>query len=506
MFQDLSVCAFACVVAVGGLTAAGGPVQAEMGAAATAPAVVPFDFDGDGYADLAVGAQGEDVGSIRDAGIVQVLYGSAAGPTARDQIWQQNTKGIKGRAETGDQFGQVTASGDFDGDGYADLAIGIPVEDLGGEPNVGAVQVLYGSARGLTARDQLWHQGKAGVPGANEAGDLFGMTLGAGDFDGDGRADLSIGVRERFADSSSLGRFVVLRGSSSGLTAAGVQSWNPASLYTTRSDEWTSQVVGDFNDDGRDDLALVPYDMESNAMLVLPGSPTGLTSTGIQVLPGSEVGLREPFGGYGLRGTSGDFNADGLDDLAMVSGDPDRRGARTLVVLTATPDGFMAATAQLWHLHGGVPVLADPNESFVPQQHCSEFGLFGIAAGDLSGDGAADLVVSSQRSDGASAWDTCPQTGDEVYLLLGSAGGLKATDLTLAGDREGAQLHVLGSRGPAAWLSVGRASDVGSVFAAGEVTVVPGAAQGVAPAQGQEWNQNSPGIKGAAEAKDLWGG
>jgi hypothetical protein len=120
------------VVVVGGLAAAGSPVRAEIETAVTTPVAVPFDFDGDGYADLAVGAQGEDVGSIRDAGIVQVLYGSAAGPTARDQIWQQNNKGIKGKAEREDQFGQVTASGDFDGDGFADLAIGIPGEDLGG--------------------------------------------------------------------------------------------------------------------------------------------------------------------------------------------------------------------------------------------------------------------------------------------------------------------------------------------------------------------------------------
>ncbi len=57
---------------------------------------MPFDFDGDGYADLAVGAPGENVGGKRDAGAVHVLYGSASGPTARDQVWHQNRKGIKG--------------------------------------------------------------------------------------------------------------------------------------------------------------------------------------------------------------------------------------------------------------------------------------------------------------------------------------------------------------------------------------------------------------------------
>jgi hypothetical protein len=186
----------------------------------------------------------------------------------------------------------------------------------------------------------------------------------------------------------------------------------------------------------------------------------------------------------------------------MVSGDPDHRGARTLVVLIAGPSGFVATSAQLWHLHSGVPVVADLNETFVAKEHCSEF-QYAVAAGDLTGDGAADLAISSRVSDGPVI---CPETGNEVYVLLGSTSGLTATSQVLTGQREGAQLRVLGGRGSAAWLTIGRPSDVGSVFAAGEVTVVPGSVEGVVPKSGQNWNQNSPGIKGAAEAKDFWGG
>ncbi|MDH3959019.1 MAG: integrin alpha, partial [Actinomycetota bacterium] len=69
---------------------------------------------------------------------------------------------------------------DFDGDGYADLAVGVPGEDLRGKLNAGAVQVLYGSASGPTAHDQLWHQGRKGVKGAVEAGDFFGSALTSG--------------------------------------------------------------------------------------------------------------------------------------------------------------------------------------------------------------------------------------------------------------------------------------------------------------------------------------
>ena len=96
-----------------------------------AQAAVQGDFNGDGFADLAVGAPGEDLGSP-DAGAVNVLYGSAAGLTsAGNQFWHQNSPGIAERADAGDLFGSALAAGDFNGDGFDDLAIGVPAEDVG---------------------------------------------------------------------------------------------------------------------------------------------------------------------------------------------------------------------------------------------------------------------------------------------------------------------------------------------------------------------------------------
>jgi hypothetical protein len=70
----------------------------------------------------------------------------------------------------------VASACDYNDDGFGDLVIGSPGEDIGGIKDAGAVNVLYGSGSGLTATgDQLWHQNVAGVLGGSEAGDVFGF-------------------------------------------------------------------------------------------------------------------------------------------------------------------------------------------------------------------------------------------------------------------------------------------------------------------------------------------
>jgi hypothetical protein len=136
------------------------------------------DFDDDGFDDQAIGASGEDIGTLENAGQVNVLYGSAGvGLTEVGyQVWHQNVAGIGGTAEDYDHFGESLTAGDFDDDGFDDLAIGAPYEDIDAITNGGGVNVLYGSAGvGLTeAGDQVWHQDVEGVGGTAETGDAFG--------------------------------------------------------------------------------------------------------------------------------------------------------------------------------------------------------------------------------------------------------------------------------------------------------------------------------------------
>src|SRR5690606_26160660 len=102
------------------------------------------------------------------AGSVSVFPGSANGISSGIRLTQSNVSGMGN--EAGDQFGAALAAGDFNKDGYADLAVGIPGEKLGDAPKAGAIAVFLGKAAGLTTGTGFG-QGTGG--GANETNDAF---------------------------------------------------------------------------------------------------------------------------------------------------------------------------------------------------------------------------------------------------------------------------------------------------------------------------------------------
>jgi hypothetical protein len=198
-------------------------------------AVAAADFGGGPEIDLAIGVRGEraDQNFIYGSGVVHVLYGSPTGLTGEgSQVWSQDTRGVPGKSENADFFGEDLAAGNFDGKNKADLAVGVPWENHSGAGNAGAVTVIYSSAGALSAAgSEGWSQSTRGIAGKAERGDFFGTTLAAGNFTGSGRDDLAISaIGEDFSGRADTGAVYVLKGSGTGLTAKGSQVWSQRQL------------------------------------------------------------------------------------------------------------------------------------------------------------------------------------------------------------------------------------------------------------------------------------
>ena len=159
-------------------------------------AIAAGDFDGNGKDELAIGVPLGELSTapgLTDVGRVEI-YLWVNGSWSHVQSWSQDVTDIHGAAESGDRFGGALASGDFNGDGRDDLAIGVPGEAVGDIAEAGAINVLFGGASGLSAAgNQLWYR-SSGISGDAEEGAHLGQSLAAGNFNGVGPSDLAIGA------------------------------------------------------------------------------------------------------------------------------------------------------------------------------------------------------------------------------------------------------------------------------------------------------------------------
>ena len=166
------------------------------------------DFNRDGASDLAIDAGGVGVGGVTRSGRVYELFGSSRGLSHTSPLlphhFDEAIAGIHGGLAENDDWGRTLATGDFDGDGYGDLAVGVPHKAVDGSSGAGVVDVLYGSPNGLSAqRTQIWTEDTPGVPDASQPADEWGWSLAAADFNGDRRSDLVIGAPTKTVSSAS---------------------------------------------------------------------------------------------------------------------------------------------------------------------------------------------------------------------------------------------------------------------------------------------------------------
>jgi len=370
-------------------------------------ALAAGDFNGDGFMDLAVGVPGDNNGQAR--GAVNVIYGRAAGLSGQGaQEWIQGRNGLEGNDERGDVFGASLAAGDFDADGFDDLAVGVPGED-GAQ---GIVAVLYGSASGLSAdRDQVWNQSDL-AGGSRTNGDQFGTALTTGDFNGDGFADLGIGTPFR---NNSSGLVHVVYGSAGGLTEAGNQRFRQGADGLESNQEngdffGADLAAGDFNGDGFDDL-VVAVPGEDNARggaQILFGSAGRITPQGNVFLRHDDlIGANRRDGDQlGSSVTTGDFNLDGFDDLAVSMIGVDN-GRGSVIVVNGAQNGLTGPAIE-WR-QGLNGLLGEQNAG-------DRFGS-DLAVGDFNADGFPDLAVGA-RGEG--------NNRGVAHVIYGSIGGLTA--------------------------------------------------------------------------------
>jgi hypothetical protein len=482
------------------------------------------DFNGDGFADLAVGAPFEDVGSATSAGSVNVLYGTSGGLSSSNNVqYYEGNGGVPGTAQTGDRYGQAVAAGDFDGDGYGDLAIGMPGKNIGSITNAGSVNILYGSANRLTTTgSQIWTQGSNGLIGSAEKNDGFGAALATGDLNGDGFADLAVNSDgETVSGNVRAGSVTIIYGASGGLAATGAQAWNQNTIGVDPAeghDRLGSLAIGDFNNDGFGDLAMgVAYEdiggnPDAGEVNVLYGSAGGLSTSGAQLWTQDSASILdqvEVSDGFGYSVAAGDLNGDGFGDLVV--GDPGETvgsvsGAGSINIIYGSASGLTATNNQFLNQDSAnVPGAAETDDQLGSS----------VAVGNFNGDGFGDVAAGAPFE----------SVGSDVYAGLIDVFYGSATGVTTSGSQEWSQdsPNIEGGSEPGDFLgdpvtaqNFGNGTqddvvfgapgeDIGSVGEAGAVNVIYGSSSGLTSTGDQQWFQDSSNIGGTSELRDSFG-
>ena len=335
------------------------------------------DVNGDGFGDLAVGAEGVST----NTGKAYVYLGGPSGlatTPAANWLGPDGSQGLFGRS--------VATAGDVNGDGYSDVVVGAE----GATTFTGKMYLFLGSASGLPAvASATW----TGLDGTQS---YFGHNVAtAGDVNGDGYSDVVVGADNV---TSGTGKMYLYLGSAAGLSSAPGGSWlGPDGTKGFYGHQVAT--AGDVNGDGYSDVIVGAQGLSTNTgkAYVYLGGASGLGATAAVTWVGPD-GSQGFFGA--AVGSAGDVNGDGYSDVVMGAPYVGTNAGKSYVYL-GSPSGPAAVASFSW---------ASPDGT-----KCG-FG-YAVSSGDVNGDGRGDVVV------GAPLFTT--STG-KAYVFDGTNAGLPA--------------------------------------------------------------------------------
>ena len=362
------------------------------------------DVNGDGYADIIVGASRYDNINYTEGGRIFVYYGSFSGLSAG--AWTESV------LQAAAHFGHfVSTAGDVNGDGFSDVIVGAPYYDNSGM-NEGRAFVYHGSFSGL---------GTAWTVEGDQEFARFGRSVStAGDVNGDGYSDIIVSdFNYNELGHNYMGRATVFEGSASGLS--GDANWTAEFDQEGARFGHSVSTAGDVNGDGCSDVIVgAPYydngETNEGRVFVYHGSVTGLSATANWTVESDQEDAL--FGN--CVSTAGDVNGDGYSDVIIGASDYDNGD---------TDEG------RAFVYHGSTSGLSTTaNWTAESDQADASMGHSVSTAGDINGDGYSDVIV------GAPDYDNGDTREGRAYVYHGSISGLSATAAwTAESDQEGAR-------------------------------------------------------------------